>query len=241
MYSIVISVALAAVVTLGLHYPLGVNWPISVAAGVAVAIASFAGMAWYFNKRLEARMPEVEGALGARQVDVAIRILEDMRSLAKWQPTVGMAVDGQIGSILYAHKQDAEAARPYLEKAIPQNWYAKAMLGAYHFRKRDAEAMRKVFEAAVKRNKKQAMLWSAYAWCLWKLNQTDEAIAVLERAKKHVGDDEGVERNLTALRAGRKMRMSAYEPEWWALLLERPPARVLQGGRRGGGRHARRM
>ena len=240
MYAVIISLVLAAAVTAGVHYPLGIDWIWSGPTGVAVGLASFIGMAWFANKKLEARMPEVEDALGAQKPDVAIKILEDLRTVGRWQPTAGLAIDGQIGTILYAHKQDAEAARPYLERTIPKNWYAKAMLGAYHYRRKDDDAMKKVFEKAVKSNKNEAMLWAAYAWCLWKRRFTDEAIEALKRALKNVPDEEGISANLSALQSGKKMKMRAFEPEWWALLLERPPAQMMKAGRRGGGRHVRR-
>lgn len=240
MYAVLISLALAAAVTFGLHYPLSVGWVWSGLAGTTAGLAGFVGMAFYANKKMEARMPDVEGALGAQKPDVAIKILEDLRSLDRWQPTAGLAIDGQIGTILYAHKQDADAARPYLEKTIQKNWYAKAMLGAHHYRRKDDDAMRKVFEKAVKSNKKESMLWAAYAWCLWKRRQTDDAIEVLKRAQKVLPDDEAISTNLSALQSGHKMKMRDYEPEWWALLLERPPAQVIKPGRRGAGRFVRR-
>ncbi len=240
MYAVLISLALAIAVFSGLYFPFDISWIWSGLAGFTAGMASFVGMAYYTNKKLEARMPDVEGALGAQKPDVAIKILEDLRALDRWQPTAGLAIDGQIGTILYAHKQDPEAARPYLEKTIPKNWYAKAMLGAYHYRRKDDDEMRKVFEKAVKSNKKEGMLWAAYAWCLWKRRHTEEAIEVLKRAQKILPADEGIETNLSALQSGKKMKMRDYEPEWWALLLERPPAQVLKSGRRGGGRFARR-
>lgn len=241
MYAVLISLALAALVFSGLYFPLGVGWVWSGLAGLTAGMGSFVGLAYWTNKKLEARMPDVEGALGAQKPEIAIKILEELRALDRWQPTAGLAIDGQIGTILYAHKQDMEAARPYLERTIQKNWYAKAMLGALHYRRKDDAAMRDVFEKAVKSNKKEAMLWAAYAWCLWKRRQTDEAIEVLRRADKAVPNHLGILSNLTALQSGHKMKMREFEPEWWALLLERPPAQVLRSGRRATGRFARRV
>lgn len=212
----------------------------AVAIGLVVGLAAFVGLSFFTNRRLKDRLAGVETAMMAGQPEQAIEVLEDARELGRWQYGIDQAIDGQIGVILYAQKQDVAAAQPYLEKAIPRNWQAKAMLGAIHFKDKDFDKMESAFDDALRFNKKESLLWSAYAWCQWRRGKRDAALEILERGEKKLPEDEAIQRNLEALRAGKKMRMKAYEPEWWALHLERPPARVMQGGRRRGGRYARR-
>lgn len=221
---------------------------------LAVFIGALAGLAVYFaigiyvSRKLQAMMPEVEAALSRGQPDLAIEVLERARRLTRWQLMIDKAIDGQIGIILYAYKNEPEKAKPYLEKALPNNWMAKAMLGAYHFQRRDDEAMQAAFEGALRQSRKESMLWSTYAWCEWKRGRAKEALAVLERAAAAMPEDERVARNLSALRHEKKMKMNAYEPEWYVLRLQRPPTQVvtgrpagavMAGGRMAGGRRYR--
>jgi tetratricopeptide (TPR) repeat protein len=157
--------------------------------------------------------------------------LEGARSLSRWQFLIATMIDGQVGTILYAHKQRLDEAQPYLEKAIVKNWYAKCMLAATHFKRREYDDMVRVFEETVKNNKEAAMAWAAYAWCEAKRGRRPEAIGVLERAMKELPDEDRLKRNLIALQNKKRINMKAFTPEWWVLHLERPPGQVMAGGR----------
>jgi len=238
MYSLILSTVLAtatfaAVLALARPYPYG--WLIALLAGLAAGLASHVAAVYVVNRRLRAIMPEVEQALMGQRPDQAIRLLEGARRLAKWQLLIDKALDGQIGVILFAYKQDRAEALPYLERTFANNWQAKAMLGVHHFDQRDDAAMKTCFEDTLKQVRKEGMLWSIYAWCVWKRGDTPRAVAILERARKELPDDEPIARNLQALQTGKKMKMNAYEPEWFLYGLQRPPAQVVGGGRRMGG------
>lgn len=237
MYGIVASAITATIAFAALYYPLSgtrLGWLAALAGGLVAGLGVYFGIAIFVNRRLRALLPEVERALGSQRVDAAIELLERARRYAAWQLMLDRLIDGQVGVILYTAKQDHERARPLLERALPNNWQAKAMLAAYHFERKDDEKARQIFEESVKANKDAGMLWSAYAWCEWRRGRNQSAIDILQRAQKHLPGDDAITRNLQALHTGKKMKMSAYEPEWWALQLQRPPVQMVMPGRRGG-------
>lgn len=226
MYNLLISLAAAAAVYLGLSRLVPSPW-MAVAGGMLAGAAGFFVLARRTNRQLEARVKDVENALSAGKADEAIAILEDTKArLGPWQFMIPTLVDGQIGVLRYAHKQQLDEARPYLEKALANNWHAKAMLAAYHFKRRQYEAMKKVFEDAVKANKQAELLWAAYAWCEASRGDREGAITVLERAVKEVKENERLRRCLNDLRGKKRLNMAPFTPEWWILHLERAPMQL---------------
>ena len=238
MLNLLIAIAAGAAVYLGL----GLSWSFAYAAfpAVAVLLVVYFLLARRTSRQVEAVMPEVQKHLMARRPDQAIALLQQTRKLGRWQFLVASAIDAQIGMILYAHKQDFEAARPYLEKAFSRQWQPKAMLAAIHYRNKRYEEMERVFEEATKVNKKASLLWAAWAWCEWKRGRRDKAIEILGRAKDHLPEDERIQKNLLALQNNQKMKMKGYGDEWYALLVERPPAQLAVQGRMPRSRKARR-
>ena len=126
MLNLLIAIAAAALVYVGL----GLAWSFGYAAFPAVAalLVVYFLLARRTSRQVEAVMPEVQKLLMARRPDQAIALLQEVRKLGRWQFLVASAIDAQIGMILYAHKQDFDAARPYLEKAFSRQWQPKAML-----------------------------------------------------------------------------------------------------------------
>lgn len=238
MYGIITSSTAAAATFLALYYALSnirFGWLGALVAGLAVGLGVYFGIAVYVNRRLRDLMPEVEKALMGQRPEQAIQALERARKYARWQLLLDRVIDGQAGVIQFTAKLDHERARPLLERALPNNWQAKAMLAAYHFERKEDDKARAIFEEAVKTTKDAGMLWSAFAWTEWRRGRNQQAIAILQRARKQLPDDEAITRNLQALHTGKKMKMSAYEPDWFALQFERPPVQRVVQGRRGGG------
>ena len=241
MYSFLISAGLGGATFALLWQGLNQHWGVALGVAVLLALTAWLAVTWWTNKQLEKRMPAIEQALTNQKTDVAIKLLEEARGLEKWSMPVGLAIDGQLGVIHYAHKQDLETALPLLERSFVKNWQAKAMLGALHFKRKKFEEMERVFDEAIKSNKKESMLYAAYAWCQMRRRRKDEALAILERGRKALPEDEDLKQVRSAIQSGKKMKMSAWEPEWWALHLQRPPARVIAGGRKVQGRYIRRQ
>lgn len=238
MINLLISVLLGGVALTGAGFWVG--WFAGIFPGVAVMGVSFFLLARRTNKQLEAQMPGVQKAIMARKFDEAIRTLEAMRPLGRWQFLVSSALDAQIGMILYAYKQKPDEARPYLEKAFMKQWQAQAMLGAGHYKKKNWDKVEETFKAVTKSNKKVGMLWATWAWTHWKRGNKDQAIDILARGLKKMPDDEKLKTNLLNLQNNRKLKMKVYAEEWWALLLERPPVQMQQQMGGGGGKQRRR-
>ncbi len=241
MYSFLISAGLGGATFAVVWRALGYHWGIALGLGLVVAMAVWLAMTWWANKQLEKRLPAIEAALTDQSAELAVELLEDARGLQKWSYPVGLAIDGQLGVIHFAHKQDLEAAQPLLEKAFVKNWQAKAMLAALHYKRKQYDEMEKVFEEAIKANKQVPMLYAAFAWVEARRRRRDEAVAILERGRKEMPDDEDLKRAMGELQSGKRIKMTAWEPEWWALHLQRPPAQMVGGGRKVQGRYIRRQ
>jgi predicted Zn-dependent protease len=155
-------------------------------------------------------------------IDEAIGVLKEGYPLDKWQFWVKAQLDGQIGTLLYMAKK-YDVAEKYLVGALKRHWMAKAMLGSLYYKRKSVESMTEAFEEAVDGSKKESLLWNLYAYCLWKSNKQDEAIAVLNRALEHIPTDEKTQDNLKALQNNRKMKMRGWNMMWYQFHLDAPP------------------
>ena len=155
------------------------------------------------------------------QVDRVISILKEGYAISRWQFLIEAQINSQIGVILYSVR-DFDDAEGYLRNSFFKNWLAQAMLATIYFRRRKYDTMQETFENAVKANEKESLLWAVYAWCLWKNNDRDGAIKVLNRATEVVTDPR-IEANLLALQNNKKMKMDKWD-SWYQFQLERPPA-----------------
>ena len=170
------------------------------------------------------------------KVDKAVKILEGALPLGRWQFLVQAEVWGQIAIIRYVFK-DYEAAEAAFKKASKRNYLAMAMQGALHYQRKQTPEMLAAFEEAVKHGKKTSLVWATYAWCLMQQKEKDKAIKVLARGVEANPSDEKLKAALTALQNDKKLKMKAWEPEWWQMGLESPP--VPQPVFAGGGRQMR--
>lgn len=152
----------------------------------------------------------------------AIALLKQCYPLGKWQILIKSQIDAQIGSILYM-TQKFDQSEPYLKTSFKKNWVARAMLGALYFKRKNYAEMEAVFEEAAKANKKEALLWNIYAYCMWKSGQTDKAITVLNRAVEAVPTDTKSKTNLNALQNNKKMKMRSWNMMWYQFHLDKPP------------------
>ncbi|GIW70751.1 MAG: hypothetical protein KatS3mg102_0293 [Planctomycetota bacterium] len=239
MRNLLVSLAIATALYVLLGVVLGWGGYALLVAVPAMMLANFL-LARRTSRRLEALFQEVSRALQQRHVDHAIKLLEEAKRTYRDQFFLGKALDAQIGTILYAHKREFAAARPYLERAPLKNWQARAMLAASYFKDKDYAAMERVFEQACKKNKRAGLLWATYAWCQYKRGLREQAIEILARALRHQPGDEKLKASLLALQNERRLRMRRYEPEWWAFHLEKVPQprqeiRLRRGRRPGRG------
>jgi tetratricopeptide (TPR) repeat protein len=226
MYNLLISIALGTELGLVAAIFPGV---------LALAIAYFvlARRTW---KKLEKIFEGMQREVQAQKFDKAIQTLQGGFPLAPWQFLVASQLHSNIGILLYL-RQDLDAALPHLEKSFSRNWIARGMLAVGRYRKRDLDGMKRIFEDAVKSNKKEGVLWSAYAWVLEKEDRHDDAIRVLSRAVAANASDEKLKTSLQALQNGKKLKLGKlYGEQWFQFMLERPPPEFAGAGFRGGRR-----
>ena len=91
--------------------------------------------------------------------------------------------------------------------------------------------MEQAFERAVGAGKKEGLSWSVYAYALQKAGEREKAQKVMARAVEANPQDERLKSNLTALQNNKKMKMRAYEPQWFQFHLERLPPEMTGGKR----------
>ena len=180
--------------------------------------------------------PQVKVAMDAH-FDRAIEVLKRGFIFEKWQLGVSTMLNARIGMLLYMRwmllkKGGLTEAIPYLERSrvkgkkgrlLAALWPAWAMLAVAYYRgKKDLEKATGVLEDTVSIARKEGLLWSLYAWILWKEKRQDAAIEVLARALKAAPDDKRVAENLRALQNNKKMKMRDYGEQWYQFGLEQP-------------------
>lgn len=236
MYNLVISLAIGLAVSLALALGTNLGVAAAVLPGVLATSVAYFVLARRTWKRLESVFEAMQREVQAQKLDKAVQTLQAAFVLAPWQFLVAAQLHSNIGILLYI-KQDLEAALPHLEKSFSRNWLARGMLAVARYRKRDLDGMTKVFGDAVKSNKKESVLWSAWAWILEKEGRHEEAIGVLARAAKANPSDEKIKASMQALQNGKKLKLGKlYSEQWFQFLLERPPPEFAGGGFRGGRR-----
>lgn len=230
MYNLLVSLASATAATALFGFLFGggeFSLAYGIIPGILVFLGTFVYLARWVMKKVEVIVASAQPELQNRKIERAVEIMKSAYPLAKWQFLLKSQIDGQIGTILFA-AQKFDDAEPFLQRSFKRNWVPRAMLATLYYKRKRFDEMKDIFEEAVLANKKQALLWNLYAYCLWKQNKRDEAIEVLVRASEHVGDDERTERNLKALQNDRKMKMRGWNMQWYQFHLDKPPQPKMQ-------------
>ena len=234
MYNLLISLAAGLAVTRAIRFGTNVGWVGSILPGLlALGVAYFvlARRSW---KQLEALMGTVQKELMAQKFDRALQTLQGGFALAPWQFLVASQIHSQIGVLRYV-RQDFAAAQPHLEKSFSRHGIARAMLAVTHYRKKDLEKMRKIFDEAAKDNKKEGLIFAAWAWIEEKEGRHDEAIAVLARGLKSNPGDEKLKAAAQTLQNDKRLKLGKlYGEQWFQFHLEKMPPQMVSpsGGRR---------
>ena len=237
MYNLLISLALGLAVTLAVRFGTNVGWVGSILPGLLALVVSYFLLARRSWKQLEAVMGAVQKDLLAQKFDKAIATLQGGFKLAPWQFLVASQLHSQIGVLRYV-RQDFAGAQPHLEKSFSRHGVARAMLALTHYRKKDLAGMRKVFEDAAKDNKKEGLVFAAWAWVEEKEGNHEQAIAVLARGLKANPGDEKLKSAAQALQNDKRLKLGKlYGEQWFQFHLEQmPPQMVSPTGGRGGRR-----
>ncbi len=236
MINLLLSLAAGLATVLAIRLGTEFGWAGSVLPGVVAAIAAYLVLARRTTKKLEALFEGMQKDLQAQRFEKAIQTLQAGFALAPWQFLVGAQLHSNLG-ILHYVRQNFDAALPHLEKSYLRNWIARGMLATALYRKKDVPGATRTFEEAVKANKKEGVLWSAYAWVLEDAGRHDEAIRVLGRAVAANASDEKLKASLQALQNGKKLRLGKlYGEQWYQFHLERMPPELIGPSFRGGKR-----
>lgn len=238
MYNLLLSLLAGLVVSVALFFA-KFSWLAAVVPGVLVAVGLYLVLARRVGVRFQAIVGQAQKELSVapannkerlQRIERAIRILEGGLAYDKWQFLIGPQVHAQIGMLRYTLRDFDNASR-HFAKASARDYLANAFQGAMHFQKKNFAAMEQSFEVAVKGGKKEGLVWAAYAWCLAQAKEKDKALSVLARAVEQNPNDERLKSQLTALRNDKRLKMKAFEPNWWQFGLEQPPTEFA-GGRR---------
>jgi tetratricopeptide (TPR) repeat protein len=233
MWNLLISLALGAAVALGIRFGTEFGWVAAVLPGVITAMIAYVVLARRIMKKLEVLFESIQHDVQARRVDKAVQTLEAGFPLARWQFLVGSQLHSNIGILLYI-KQDTDAALPHLRKSFGKMWIARAMLGAALYRRKDVAGARAVFEDAARSNKKEGVVWAAYAWVLEKEGLHEDALKVVGRGVEQNPKDQKLQSVQVTLQNGKKLKLGkVYEEQWFQLYLETPPTQLQGPGFRG--------
>ncbi len=237
MINLALSLAAGLVVGLAIKLATSVGWIGAVLPGFLAAAIAYVLLAQRSRKRLEALFQAMQKDVQSQKVDRALQALEGGFALARWQFLVGSQIHSAIGQLLYAVRGDVDAALPHLEKAFSRDWIGRGLLGAARYKKKDLATSKRVLGDAVKANKKEGVLWSAYAWILEDAGEHEEAIRLLGRAVAANPSDEKLKASLQALQNRKKLKLGKlYAEQWFLFRLETPPPQYAGPGFRGGKR-----
>jgi len=229
VYSILLSLLLGIVV--GVVYSLlgwWKTWAMGIILGVLVAVGGFVALSRWMAKRFEPRFLHVQKQIQAGASQAALKSLEALLPLTRWQILLKGQLYAQMGLLCYAMERD-DHALTYLEKSSLRSPDARLALAALHFRRKRFDEAKEVMEFAIKANKKQALLYNVQAWMLAKRGERDAAIEVLQRYLKLESSNESSKDNLLRLQNERKMNMKRFGVQWYGLRLEKPPAALRAG------------
>jgi tetratricopeptide (TPR) repeat protein len=238
MYNLLLSLAAGIGVGLAVRLGTGLGWAGAVVPASIAAAAAYLVLARRSWKKLEVVFEETQRELQAQKFERAIQVLEKGFALAPWQFLVASQLHAQLGVLHYVRK-DFDDALPHLEKSFSRHWVARAMLGAQRWRRKDVAGMRKVFDEAVKANKKEGLVWCAYAWLLDKEGRHEEAVKMLGRGAAANPSDEKLKSALQALQNDKKLKLGKlYGEQWYQFHLEAVPPQAFGGGLPRGARRA---
>jgi len=218
------------------------GWAMGIVLGVLVALLAFVLITRVLSKRAEPRFLQAQKQIQAGATQAAIKTLEEMIPLSRWQIMLKGQIHSQVGCLHYSLGHDKQALE-HLLKSSRRVSDAQLFLAALYYRQKDFDKAKKVLDDAISFNKKQVILYNVLAWMHLKEGDRSEAVEVLLRCEKKDDKSEATKDNLLRVQNGKKMNMKRFGMTWYALKLEKPPASMRQaapGSPRPGFRQKRR-
>lgn len=223
MYTIAISVMiglLAGGVWTALDWWKG--WQMGIVLFVLVSATSFILISRALARRIEPRFLALQKQIQGNQVALAIKELESMLPMGRWQILLEGQIHAQIGLLTYA-SGDTERAEKHLAQAGYRATEAQVVYAALLYRTNRWPKAREVLDNAIRMNKKQMLPYHVYAWLLLKEGDRNAAIEKLLAAQKIEPSNESTTENLGRLQNGKDLSMKRFGMIWYGLQLERPP------------------
>lgn len=227
MYAILTAVAVGALSAVGLSFA---PWMSPIWAGLLGLVVAFTAMALITRRlmrRIEPIFVQAQKLAQIRQFPMALKELEKLEPLARWQILLGGQIEAQRGIIYYAQR-DENKALEHLSKAGLRIPDAQLILAGIHFRRKEPQKAFEVLETALKVNRKQALMHNAYAFMLERDGQGDKAYEVLQKAIKTLKTNDATSDNMLRLQNGKKMNMKPFGMSWYSVQLEKPPMSMMQ-------------
>lgn len=192
----------------------------------------------WVGKKVQAPFLQAQKQLQAGQTALALKTLEGLLPMSRWQVLLRSQIEAQIGTIHYGMGDEGKALE-HLRHASPRVAEAMLLLAGMHFRAGRHQEVKKAMESAIRFNRKNALLANAYAYFLSEKGDTAGAIAQLQRLLKADKSDKPTAENLSRLQNGKKMSMKPFGLAWYSLKLERVPGSMRQQGVPHPGMHGR--
>lgn len=238
MLSVLISLVVASAFGAAIYMTTSLHPAVPAITALAAFTLIYVVILKQVMKRVGTAMDGVQKDLMANRPEAAVRRLEDVqKKYANWQFFVKKQMNSQIGMVYYM-RRDFSKAYDYLNQGFVRHWVAMGMLAVIQMKRNQPKNMIATFEKTLAGTRKEALLWSLYAFCLDKIGDRNKAVSVMEKGLKKVGADELMSANLEALKAGGKMKMQGYGDLWSQFQLEkqgdmiRKHTKALQGRRK---------
>lgn len=237
MYSLGLSLLATVLVTVTFRFiPWIESWFVAFLPGMLAFFVTQFLVSRKYLKVMEEGMKKVQRQVQAGQVKVALKTIEEeIMPLCKWIPLLEGQLQGQMGTLYYADKNESKALE-HLEKSSNRATDARMLLASIYFRKKEYDRVSQIMDAAIKGNKKHSLAYNAYAFMLHSMGKNEEAMAILQKSLKPLKENEATKDNLLRLQNGKKLNMKPFGMTWYQLQLEKPPVSMMQdkfAGRRG--------
>jgi len=228
VYNLLISLAIAVAFGVGWTLlDLWQGWAMGTWLGIITFIASFMIIGRILKRRIEPAIMAAHKQAEAGKAQLALRSLESLLALGRWQPLLKGQLNAQIGILRYSQGEQ-DKALVYLAKSSARVAEAQMFRASILFRRGHFDEAKEVLDLTTRFNKKHVLLANVYAYLLEKKGQRTEAIAQLNRLLKQEKLNEATKDNLLRLQNDKKMNMKRFGMPWYALQLEKPPASMGQ-------------
>lgn len=229
MYTILISILIGcAVGTAWTLLGLWKTWAMGIILATLISLLAFVLISRWMARRIEPAFGHVAKQLQGGAHQAALKSLEALLPMARWQVLLAGQIHAQMGLVALALGNE-DKAMEHLARSGLRVPDAKLAHAALLYRRKKVSEAKEVLDVAIRANKKQIMLYHVYAWILNKEGERNAAIEQLQKALKVEPSSESTKDNLLRLQNDKKLNMKRFGNNWYMLQLEKPPAAMRPG------------